>query len=63
MNEFVIIRPWWDKNLLWSYVSPDALLSQYAGTMRYDEIAHFIKTAKAGHFIPLDDSLLFRVQQ
>jgi hypothetical protein len=62
MNEFVLVSR--KAEPIWSYISPFALECQYAGTLRYDEVMHFLKTAKPGHFIPLDnDNLLFRVSQ
>ncbi len=62
MNEFVIVGR--KMEALWSYISPFALECQYAGTLRYDDVKHFIASSKPGHFIPLDnDNLLFRVSQ
>lgn len=61
MNEFVLVSSI-SGDVVWSYVSRDALLCRYAGLEPYDEIKEFTEVARVGSFVRINDKhLLFRV--
>ena len=61
MNKFVLVSAV-DQRPYWSYQSADQLRALYkTNEFRLSEVEEFIESSRPGHFIALDDKLLFRV--